>query len=114
MSHGDRIDELPPGFRVLARTANSPFAAMGRDDLFGLQFHPEVVHTQHGKEIIRNFLYDVCGCEGDWPPATFVADAVERIRAAGRRRARAICALSRRRRFGGRGGADPPARSATG
>lgn len=92
MSHGDRIDALPPGFRAIARTANSPFAAITRDNLFGLQFHPEVAHTEHGREIIARFL-DICGCSGDWRPAAFVADSVERIReqvGAGR----AICALS--------------------
>jgi GMP synthase (glutamine-hydrolysing) len=92
MSHGDRIDALPPGFRALARTSNSPFAAISRGDVFGLQFHPEVVHTEYGREIIQRFL-DVCGCECDWQPAAFVADSVARIReqvGAGS----AICALS--------------------
>ena len=93
MSHGDRLAELPAGFRVLARTSNSPFAAMGRGNLIGLQFHPEVVHTKHGREIIHNFLYRVCGCSGDWKPASFVAEAVERIREqAGT--GRVICGLS--------------------
>ena len=92
MSHGDRIDALPPGFRVLARTSNSPYAAISRGNLFGLQFHPEVVHTEHGKEIIRRFL-DVCGCERDWQPSAFVADSVERIRAQVGD-GRALCALS--------------------
>ncbi|MBI2939733.1 MAG: glutamine-hydrolyzing GMP synthase, partial [Chloroflexi bacterium] len=70
MSHGDRIAVLPPGYRVLARSANSPVAAMGRDQLIGLQFHPEVVHTQFGKDILRNFLYRICDCHGDWTPGS--------------------------------------------
>ncbi|MFQ5812781.1 MAG: glutamine-hydrolyzing GMP synthase [Anaerolineae bacterium] len=82
MSHGDRVEELPPGFVALASTANSPIAALGDEarKLYGLQFHPEVVHTPHGGEIIRNFLYHVCGLEGTWTPASFVEEAVTRIR----------------------------------
>jgi GMP synthase (glutamine-hydrolysing) len=82
MSHGDRIERLPTGFSVLASTANSPIAAMGDEDLkrYGLQFHPEVAHTPLGKEIIRNFLFNVCGCQGTWTPASFVVESVTRIR----------------------------------
>ncbi len=81
MSHGDRVEELPPGFTALASTANSPIAALGDEtrQLYGLQFHPEVVHTPHGGEIIRNFLYHVCGLEGTWTPASFVEEAVASI-----------------------------------
>jgi GMP synthase (glutamine-hydrolysing) len=82
MSHGDRIEVLPPGFAVAAQTGNSPIAAMvqpGRN-LYGLQFHPEVVHTPNGAEIIRNFLYRVCGLRGTWTPAHFVGEAVSAIR----------------------------------
>ena len=82
MSHGDRVDRLPPGWQVLATSANSPVAAMG--DLargrYGLQFHPEVVHTPGGREIIRCFLYDVCGCRGDWTPGSFIEESVAAIR----------------------------------
>jgi GMP synthase (glutamine-hydrolysing) len=82
MSHGDRIEALPPGFVALASTANSPFAAMGDGARrFGLQFHPEVVHTPRGKEILANFLYGVCGCHGDWTPSSFIAESVEQIKA---------------------------------
>jgi GMP synthase (glutamine-hydrolysing) len=94
MSHGDRIEELPPGFHSLAYSDNSPFAVMSNDGgLIGLQFHPEVVHTQHGKQLLENFLYRVCGCRGDWTPGHFIDEAVERIKreAAG---GRVLCALS--------------------
>ncbi len=82
MSHGDRIETLPPGFVVAAQTDNSPIAAMahyGRS-LYGLQFHPEVVHTPQGGEVIRNFLYRVCGLEGNWTAAHFLGEAVAAIR----------------------------------
>ncbi|MEA3339803.1 MAG: glutamine-hydrolyzing GMP synthase, partial [Chloroflexota bacterium] len=71
MSHGDRIEAPPPGFSVLARSANSPLAAMGdlTRQLYGLQFHPEVVHTERGGEIVRRFAVEVCGCAPDWTPA---------------------------------------------
>jgi GMP synthase (glutamine-hydrolysing) len=95
MSHGDRLEALPPGFHSLAKSANSPFAAMGDDARrwYGIQFHPEVVHTRFGRELLRNFIYGVCGCANDWRASSFVAEAIERIRAqvgAGN----VICALS--------------------
>ena len=81
MSHGDTILEPPVGFRRLAHSANSPFAAMGDDaGRFGIAFHPEVVHTRQGREILHNFLYEVAGCQGTWKPATFIEDAVRAIR----------------------------------
>ncbi len=81
MSHGDRVLKLPPGFRVLARSGNSPVAAMGDGQgRFGIQFHPEVLHTPQGREILGNFLYRVCGCRGTWTPGSFVAEAVCSIR----------------------------------
>jgi GMP synthase (glutamine-hydrolysing) len=94
MSHGDRITRMPPGFRSLAYSDNSPVAAIGDGErIFGLQFHPEVVHTQHGKQVIENFLYRVCGCRGDWTAGNFVADSINRIRAQVGD-GRVICALS--------------------
>ncbi len=94
MSHGDRITEPPPGFRVLASSDSSPIAAIGNDrGYIGIQFHPEVVHTRDGKAILENFLYKVCGCRGDWSAANFVDGAVERIRAQVGQ-GRVICALS--------------------
>ncbi len=80
MSHGDQITELPPGFRSLAYTENSPVAVMGSNGIIGLQFHPEVVHTPQGKELLANFLTDVCGCEGTWTPENFVVQSVSRIK----------------------------------
>jgi GMP synthase (glutamine-hydrolysing) len=83
MSHGDRITRLPSGFRALARSDNSPLAAMGDParGLYGLQFHPEVVHTPRGPEILRAFLYGVCGCQGGWTPGNFVDAAIGHMRA---------------------------------
>jgi GMP synthase (glutamine-hydrolysing) len=82
MSHGDRITRLPTGFRVLARSENSPVAAMGDPmrGLYGLQFHPEVSHTPQGSQILRAFLYDVCGCRGGWTPGNFIDQAIDRVR----------------------------------
>lgn len=81
MSHGDKVLKLPPGFKAIARSGNSPVAAFsdGRG-LLGIQFHPEVVHTPAGKDILRNFLFDVCGCAGSWTAGSFIADATESIR----------------------------------
>jgi GMP synthase (glutamine-hydrolysing) len=82
MSHGDRVQEPPAQWQVLASSDNSPVAAMGdvSRGLYGLQFHPEVQHTPRGRDIFRRFLYDVCGCSGDWTPSSFIAESVEWIR----------------------------------
>ena len=81
MSHGDRIEEMPPGFRALAYTENSPFAVIGNNErIFGLQFHPEVAHTPEGKNILRNFVYRVCGCKENWTMGNFIEDSISRIR----------------------------------
>ncbi len=81
MSHGDRIRELPEGFRACASTTNAPTVAFESSDrkIFGIQFHPEVSHTVSGGEILRNFLYGACGAEGDWGMASYLEEAVNRI-----------------------------------
>ncbi|MBI4282419.1 MAG: glutamine-hydrolyzing GMP synthase [Chloroflexi bacterium] len=80
MSHGDQVQVLPPGFRSLAHTDNSPIAVLGNDQgVLGLQFHPEVVHTPQGKKIIENFLYRICHCQGTWTPRNFVDESIARI-----------------------------------
>ena len=82
-SHGDFVAAAPAGFSVVATSANAPVAAMADIDrsLYALLFHPEVVHTEHGLEILRNFAYSVCGCTGDWTMASFVEEATAKIRA---------------------------------
>lgn len=82
MSHGDRVLELPEGFRKIAHSSNSPVAAIKNTEgtVFGTQFHPEVVHTPIGKDMLNNFLYRVAGCEGLWTPESFVESAITRIR----------------------------------
>jgi len=94
MSHGDQVLELPPGFKTLAYTENSPFAVIGNDsNIYGLQFHPEVVHTANGKAIFQNFVLRVCGCHGNWTPANFISESVGKIKSevGG---GRVVCALS--------------------
>jgi GMP synthase (glutamine-hydrolysing) len=95
MSHGDRVLRLPPGFVVLATSENSPFAAVRHQErpIFGLQFHPEVVHTEGGSELLRNFVHEICGCAHSWTMEAFIDEAV----AAVRRQVgdgRAVCGLS--------------------
>ncbi|MFQ3609914.1 MAG: glutamine-hydrolyzing GMP synthase [Fimbriimonadales bacterium] len=82
MSHGDHVQTPPPGFVVLAETENTPVAAMGdlQRRLFGVQFHPEVSHTVFGMHLLRNFLYNVCGCQPLWTTRNFIDESVEAIR----------------------------------
>lgn len=96
MSHGDRLEVLPAGFRSLATSPNSPFAAMGDDTRrwYGLQFHPEVVHSRFGRDLIRNFVHTICGCNDEWRAENFVAEAVERIKEQVGPEGRVLCALS--------------------
>jgi GMP synthase (glutamine-hydrolysing) len=83
MSHGDRVEKLPQGFSAIASSQNSPFAAMANADrkIYGLQFHPEVTHTEHGLEILRRFVLDICGCKPTWTAQNIIAEHVEKIRA---------------------------------
>jgi len=95
MSHGDRVLRLPPGFEVIATSDGSPFAAVAdrARELVGVQFHPEVAHTDGGERMLWTFVHRLCGCAGSWTVAAFVDEAVERVRAqigAGR----AVCGLS--------------------
>ena len=94
-SHGDFVAAAPEGFDVVATSANAPVAAMADPSrrLYALLFHPEVVHTESGLEILRNFAYNVCGCSGDWTMSSFVEEATAKIRAkvGG---GRVVCALS--------------------
>jgi len=94
MSHGDHVTRLPDGFRSLARSGGSPHAAVTNDKgIFGLQFHPEVRHTEQGQAILKNFALRICGAAADWTPSSVVDEAVERIRSqVGDHRV--ICALS--------------------
>jgi GMP synthase (glutamine-hydrolysing) len=94
MSHGDQVLNPPPGFHPLGSSGNSPIAAFSDGaGILGIQFHPEVQHTPQGRDVLRNFLYRVCRCEGGWTPGSFIKEAVEQIRArvGG---SRVICALS--------------------
>ncbi len=94
MSHGDRVEALPPGFSALAFTDNSPIAAMGnKDNIIGLQFHPEVNHTPLGRNILENFLFQTCRCRGAWTAANFVSQSIARIQEQVGQ-GRVICALS--------------------
>ena len=83
-SHGDKLMRLPPGFTAIGRTENSPFAAIEdyRRNFYGIQFHPEVFHTERGIDVIRNFLSGVCRARQDWTTRDFIEHAVGEIRSA--------------------------------
>ncbi|MBE7528524.1 MAG: glutamine-hydrolyzing GMP synthase [Chloroflexi bacterium] len=83
MSHGDKVEQLPPGFRPLAHSDNSPLAAAAdvARRYYAVQFHPEVAHTPQGSTLLRNFVVEICGCTPDWTPASFIEEQVEAIRA---------------------------------
>ena len=95
MSHSDRLLQLPDRFETIAHTQNSPLAATRRerDRIYGLQFHPEVVHTEKGFEILRNFVYRICGCQGLWTPQSFITATIEAIKAKAEN-SKVICGLS--------------------
>jgi len=95
MSHGDKMTSMPSGWRVLAQSGNSPIAAFADPSrrLFGVQFHPEVVHTPRGNEILNNFIFRICGCRADWTMERFSEISVRRVQeqVGG---GRVLCALS--------------------
>lgn len=82
MSHTDYISELPEGFKSTAHTADCPVAAMENKErgLYGIQYHPEVMHTENGSEMLRNFLYEACGCKGDWSMSNYAQTAINQVR----------------------------------
>ena len=95
-SHGDRLEEAPPHFRVTATSANAPVSAMQHDTkpISCVLFHPEVAHTPRGGEILNNFLFGICGCTPDWTPGHFIEQEIAKIRATVGPSGRAICGLS--------------------
>jgi GMP synthase (glutamine-hydrolysing) len=96
MSHGDRLTQVPTGFRVIAASGNAPLAAIADPDrrFYGIQFHPEVAHTPRGIEILRAFLFEVSGLEPNWTPGSFIEDAVAKVSATVAANERVICGLS--------------------
>ena len=83
MSHGDKVLEMPPGFKLMGNTPSCPIAAMADEErqFYGVQFHPEVTHTVQGKAMIGRFVHEICGCKSDWNMPDYISEAVEKIRA---------------------------------
>src|SRR5690606_38563010 len=82
MSHGDKVTELPPGFKLMASTPSCPIAGMADESrgFYAVQFHPEVTHTVQGRAMLSRFVHEICGCQGDWNMPDYVSEAVARIR----------------------------------
>ncbi|MAJ42983.1 MAG: GMP synthase (glutamine-hydrolyzing), partial [Oceanospirillales bacterium TMED91] len=82
MSHGDRVVELPPGFQVIGSSTHAPIAAMANDErrIYGLQFHPEVTHSEGGSEMLARFAHGICGCGREWTPENIIDDAIHEVR----------------------------------
>lgn len=82
MSHGDKVNEMPAGFKLMASTGNCPIAGMADEErrFYGVQFHPEVTHTVQGKAMLGRFVHEICGCQSDWNMPDYIAEAVEMIR----------------------------------
>jgi GMP synthase (glutamine-hydrolysing) len=95
MSHGDHLTELPQGFKIFAESDHSPFCSIADQEreIYGVQFHPEVAHTQEGEKIIRNFLFNICKCKGNWTPINFIQTKISEIKKL-IGLSKAICALS--------------------
>ena len=95
MSHGDYLTGVPDGYNVTAESDHSPICAVSNDEagIYGVQFHPEVVHTKEGIKILKNFLYGICKCKGDWNPHNFIEESIKKIKTAAGN-TKAICALS--------------------
>ena len=96
MSHGDRVIDIPEGFKVVARSEGAPFAIFADEarKFYGVMFHPEVVHTADGHKLLSNFVHSVCGCTGDWTMAAFKEQAIESVRRQVGETGRVICGLS--------------------
>ncbi|MBX3014358.1 MAG: glutamine-hydrolyzing GMP synthase [Caldilineaceae bacterium] len=96
MSHGDRVETLPPGFEPVAESSNSPYAAIVHKEraIYAIQFHPEVVHTPQGGALLENFVKRICGCVGDWTPGSFIEETIAQIRARVGPTGHVICGLS--------------------
>ena len=82
MSHGDRVSKIPEGFQVSATSGNCPYAAIRNEakKFYAIQFHPEVVHTQYGNQILGNFLFKICGCKADWKLSSWIEETVEKLK----------------------------------
>lgn len=95
MSHGDLVTKIPEGFKVTGDSDHSPFCAIENESekIYGVQFHPEVNHTEEGKKIISNFLFEICKCKADWTPKNFIEETIEKIKSE-TGNSKAICALS--------------------
>lgn len=96
MSHGDRVERLPDNFLAIAHSANSPLAAIADSDrcLYGIQFHPEVVHTPQGSRLLANFVHNICGCVGDWTAGSLIAETIARVQEQVGDHGHVICGLS--------------------
>jgi GMP synthase (glutamine-hydrolysing) len=95
MSHGDAAKTLPPGFESIARTEDSPYAAIASgNSMFAVQFHPEVSHTEHGSKILSNFVINLCGCERNWTTDTMIEDSISEIKSKVGENDKVLCALS--------------------
>ncbi|MFA5098146.1 MAG: glutamine-hydrolyzing GMP synthase [Candidatus Margulisiibacteriota bacterium] len=95
MSHGDSVEKVPEGFKMMAHSLNTPTAAIGNIEkkLYAVQFHPEVIHTEHGDEIIKNFVYIICNCQATWTTKSFIERQTEKIRSTVGKN-KILCALS--------------------